>query len=310
MLSLGAINKLSGEYVYPKIANKKDEYICPECSKDLIFKQGNKRVHHFAHYKTNNPCSYYTHPTETQIHKDAKMLLKTLLNNDTEIIISRNCRCCKKTEKYEIPERDKMSKIEVEYRFHYNGIKIADIAYLDNNEIVAIFEICYTHKTDKENRPEPWFEIDAFTLINIANISEIQVFEIPCIRNELCDKCIEQNTCKGFGECLLQIDNNKYKKNVDFQCLYNCKPIKCQTKYCDCIAPAQYFNCRSGICVNCDMGIEPLRIIMLDVPFSKKNEVKRFGAKYDYCYKKWYIWSNNKNKDTILSNFKEWICPY
>ena len=32
-LSIGAINKLTGDYVYPKIANKKDEYICPECNK-------------------------------------------------------------------------------------------------------------------------------------------------------------------------------------------------------------------------------------------------------------------------------------
>jgi hypothetical protein len=49
LLSLGAINKLTGEYVYPKIANKKDEYICPECNKDLILVQGEIRVHHFRH---------------------------------------------------------------------------------------------------------------------------------------------------------------------------------------------------------------------------------------------------------------------
>ncbi len=45
MLSLGALNKVNGEYVYPKIANKKDAYICPECNKDLILCQGTKRVH-------------------------------------------------------------------------------------------------------------------------------------------------------------------------------------------------------------------------------------------------------------------------
>jgi DNA-directed RNA polymerase subunit RPC12/RpoP len=49
LLSLGAINKLTGEYVYPKIANKKDEYICPECNKDLILVQGDIRVHHCRH---------------------------------------------------------------------------------------------------------------------------------------------------------------------------------------------------------------------------------------------------------------------
>ena len=49
LLSLGAINKLTGDYVYPKIANKKDKYICSECNKDLILVQGEIRVHHFRH---------------------------------------------------------------------------------------------------------------------------------------------------------------------------------------------------------------------------------------------------------------------
>ena len=48
-LSLGAINKLTGKYVYSKIANKKDKYICPECNKDLILVQGETRIHHFRH---------------------------------------------------------------------------------------------------------------------------------------------------------------------------------------------------------------------------------------------------------------------
>ena len=36
LLSLGAINKFTGEYVYPKIANKKDEYICCECNRKRL----------------------------------------------------------------------------------------------------------------------------------------------------------------------------------------------------------------------------------------------------------------------------------
>ena len=86
ILSLGAINKLTGEYVYPKIANKKDEYICPECNKDLILCQGEIRVHHFRHKVDNvNPCHHYSSPTETQIHKDAKILLKNLLERKIPI---------------------------------------------------------------------------------------------------------------------------------------------------------------------------------------------------------------------------------
>ena len=189
ILSLGAINKLNGEYVYPKIANKKDEYICPECNKDLILCQGEVRVHHFRHKVDNiNPCNHYSNPTETQIHKDAKLLLKKILERKTQISFIRNCCCCKKKEEFEIPEISETSVIEIEYRFEYNGVKIADVAYIDNGELVCIFEICNTHRTCSENRPEPWFEMNAETLIHIANDNSLK---IPCIRCEKCEDCMK-----------------------------------------------------------------------------------------------------------------------
>ena len=192
LLSLGAINKLTGEYVYPKIANKKDEYICPECNKDLILCQGEIRVHHFRHKVDSiNPCHHYSNPTETQIHKDAKILLKNLLERKVPISFLRNCCCCKKNEEFEIPEITETSVIQLEYRFEYNGVKIADVAYIDNNEILCIFEICNTHKTCSENRPEPWFEMNAETLIKIANDNTLSSLQIPCVRCEKCDECVE-----------------------------------------------------------------------------------------------------------------------
>jgi uncharacterized protein YkuJ len=192
MLSLGAINKVNGEYVYPKIANKKDAYICPECNKDLILCQGTKRVHHFRHkVDCIDPCRHYSHPTETQIHKDAKLLLKNLLDRKIPISFIRNCDCCKKNEEFEIPEISEGSNIQLEYRFEHNGVKVADVAYLEDGEILCIFEICNTHKTCSENRPEPWFEIDALTLIKLANDSGFTALQIPCIRRETCEGCIE-----------------------------------------------------------------------------------------------------------------------
>ena len=192
ILSLGAINKLTGEYVYPKIANKKDEYICCECNNDLILCQGKIKIHHFRHKVDHiNPCNHYSNPTETQIHKDAKILLKTLLDKKISIEFIRNCVCCKKNEIFEIPIIDESSSINLEYRFEYNGLKIADVAYIDNNDIVCIFEICNTYKTLNENRPEPWFEIDAKTLIKLVNDNDLSKIQIPCIRCEKCDKCIE-----------------------------------------------------------------------------------------------------------------------
>ena len=221
VLSLGAINKLNGEYVYPKIANKKDEYICPECNKDLILVKGEIRVHHFRHKVDSiNPCHHYNKPTESQIHKDAKMLMKTLLERKIKISFIRNCCCCKNDEEFEIPEISENSIIELEHRFEYNGLKIADVAYLDDGEILCIFEIFNTHKTCCENRPEPWFEIDAEKLIKIANDNNLASLQIPCIRCEKCDECIQQET-DNIEKKKCQENDNIEKKNRALDILYN-----------------------------------------------------------------------------------------
>ena len=192
IISLGAINKSTGEYVYPKIANKKDEYVCPECNKDLILCQGEIMVHHFRHkFDSVNPCNHYNNPGESQIHKDAKLLMKSLLERKIPISFVRNCASCKKNETFEIPEISETSNILLEHRFEYNGPKIADVAYIDNNELVCILEICNTHKTCSENRPEPWFEINALTLIKTANDTSLSQIHIPCIRCEKCEDCVE-----------------------------------------------------------------------------------------------------------------------
>lgn len=142
-LSLGALNKITGEYVYPSIANKSASYICPECTRDLILCQGKIKAHHFRHKTDNNPCNYYNKPSESQIHKDAKMLLKHLLENKVPITFIRSCERCAKQDEYEIPEIGADSKIVLEYRFDYNGLKIADVAYIDGDGVVALFEICF-----------------------------------------------------------------------------------------------------------------------------------------------------------------------
>ena len=192
LLSLGAINKQTGEYIYPKIANKKDEYICPDCNKDLILCKGEFIRPYFRHKVDSiNPCHHYSNPTESQIHKDGKMLLKNLFEKKIPISLTRDCCSCKKMEESEIPEMTEMSSIKLEHRFEYNGTKIADVAYIDDNEILCIFEICNTHKTRSEKRPEPWFEIDAENLIRLANDDNLNSLQIPCIRCEKCDDCIE-----------------------------------------------------------------------------------------------------------------------
>ena len=232
LISLGAINKLTGEYVYPKIANKKDEYYCPECNKDLILCQGDVRVHHFRHKVAINPCHHYSSPTETQIHKDAKLLMKTLLDKKIPVSFVRNCCCCKNNEEFEIPETSETSEIRLEHRFEYHGPKVADVAYIENGEILCIFEICNTHKTSSENRPEPWFEIDAETLIRLANDNCLSQIQIPCIRCEKCEDCVEKEI----------IEDNKLLKLLNTK-LCNSTTYNQKQKWKDLITLFPYKKC-------------------------------------------------------------------
>jgi hypothetical protein len=209
---LGALNKQTGEYTCPKLANKKDAYICPDCRKDLILCQGEIRVHHFRHVSDDKmPCNYYNKPSEGQIHKDAKMLLKQLLDNKIPIIFVRPCISCKENDEYIIPEITESSSIQIEHRFNYNNSpKIADLAYLDHNEIICIFEIYNTHKTSIENRPEPWFEIDANKLINTVNDTTVLNVRINCIRPVKCDTCIDIEQKKKKKDKLTKLKEELY----------------------------------------------------------------------------------------------------
>jgi len=194
LIRLGAINKKTNKYTHPTQANKKDEFICIDCGKDVIIRQGKIRVHHFAHFKEDLKCNFYNKPCESQIHKSAKMLLKYILENKIPLKIYNKCFKCNKIDEYDIPEISEKSSIIVEYRFDYNGIKIADIAYIEDNEILCIFEICNTHKTQTENRPEPWFEIDSLKLIDIFNNYDSISINLECIREKICDDCVDQET--------------------------------------------------------------------------------------------------------------------
>lgn len=219
--SMGAINKLTNAYEYPKIANKKHKYECPSCKKCVIFRNGKIRQPHFAHTKSKTPCSYYENPNESQIHKDAKLLLKTLLDNKTKIVFYREClhfmfeqtmcdcnNCTQCTEissfKHKISKEDYISHnmtVVLEHRFiHNNQVRIADVALLENGNIKYIFEICHTNKTKEENRPEPWFEINAEQLINTANLdtstNTLNELQIECMRSYTCNWCIKKRNHK------------------------------------------------------------------------------------------------------------------
>ena len=84
-LFMGAINKSSNDRESPKFADKKNNYMCPSCQKDVIFKKGQIKIPHFAHKASEIKCTFYDKPSETEIHKEAKILMKSLLNNKKEL---------------------------------------------------------------------------------------------------------------------------------------------------------------------------------------------------------------------------------
>lgn len=186
-----ALHKTTGNKVYPKLAIKGEKYICPECKEDLILRQGDIRIYHFAHKSYETKCNYYNR--ESQIHMDAKELLKNILESKIELTIKRQCCDCKGTMDYIIPTMTDTSKIVFEYSFLLNGItRRADLAYLDNNEVICLFEICYKNKTQECNRPTDieWFEFKAEDLIKYVEQSTKEAIVLHCIRNTNCDDCL------------------------------------------------------------------------------------------------------------------------
>jgi competence CoiA-like predicted nuclease len=49
---------------------KTEEFICPECKKDLILCQGQVRIHHYRHKVDSiHPCNHYNNPGETALQR-------------------------------------------------------------------------------------------------------------------------------------------------------------------------------------------------------------------------------------------------
>ena len=301
IIRLGAFKHNTNEYIHPSLANKTDKYVCPNCNEDVMFKKGLIKIPHFAHYKDNdNKCDYYNNPCESQIHKDAKFLLQFLLQNNYNITIYRECINCNNTKNFIINNNEVINKeIITEYRFNYQGLKIADVAYIENKTLKYIFEIYNKHKTIETietSRPEPWFEINTTDLLNIdldidldinsnnlehnnlehnnSTDFKVGIIKIKCIRQILCDKC-------NIVKC--------YRCHITFS--------KCMLKT----------NINNKLCKDCDIKWCPM--IFLDVSFSEKEQIKSYGARFDIFYKKWYITNFYKNKQEILSKWNIWQ-PY
>ena len=182
-LNFGALDRETLKYTSIVDARKGISYICPCCRNDVIVKQGDVKVKHFAH-KAHSSCDYYTHPSESQQHQEAKLVLKHLLENRVKIRIIKACRC---EAEIVYPET---FHIHDEFSFEYppGQKKRADVAILNGkHELLYIFEVFYKHKTLECNRPDPWFEIRTTELLN--RNAQNQDITLHCNRNVNCREC-------------------------------------------------------------------------------------------------------------------------
>ena len=174
-LHLGAIDTDTGKYVLPPEASKDTGYVCPDCHGKVILRKGTVRVAHFAHHVSSNPCTYYTHPSESQIHKDAKLLMVKLLTDKRKIQFWWACSnvirypCSNEYFFCEEPSFDYKDGDEIvtEYRSP-DGKWIADVAIVNSGAVRLIVEIRHTHTTTTP-RPEPWYELDATGFLMLMN---------------------------------------------------------------------------------------------------------------------------------------------
>ena len=195
----GALHKTTNVYTTPSNAIKGEKYKCFECNDDIIFKKGVKVIPHFSHKPKSN-CSYFSNG-ESDEHKNAKIILKYIIDNNIPLFINRQCGLCNDIKEYSI-FKDEASSIQLEHRFEYNGLKIADVAMIKDGDISYVFEILKTHKTKEEDRYGEWFEINADDLID-SYTNYVDKISLMCAR-EYCKKCNDKN---------LRIRNYNLSKN-------------------------------------------------------------------------------------------------
>lgn len=230
-MNLCAFDDRTGKFVTPMFAKKYDDngvkntFSCvdPSCNGRLKLRNCVDRVDHFAHVNSGD-CSKYSRTIrqESEDHLEAKRQLKMVFENGFNISIKRTCpynnQC---SEIIVIPPISNTASIEIEYHFNFNGgSKYADVVYLDGGGIKYIFEIYNTSETHEYNRPDPWFEIDAKSLLNIIqDVESDKNLLFFCLRKINCNRCITSKLNSELGRCF---------ENKKRDCFYKAEKIRLQ----------------------------------------------------------------------------------
>ncbi len=293
----GAFVKGQTKYVPVLAAKKNDEYSCPGCGSDVIFRAGNVREHHFAHKAgLSTTCSFYdpNHSNESELHKHAKLTLATLLEQRASV--SFECKCdyaftrsalsCK-TETIRLETDDSVS---VEHRSEIGTVY--DVAVLRADGMVKyVFEIKHTHATETV-RPEPWFEV-------MARDVSFDSSTFKCCRRDrpTCADC-EAKQLRVAEEVRerehrLAESNRIYERQLAEERTAS-EPLdeRYYVRITDRDDPRELGCTWCGyehLWFSNDDKAEQRFGIYLDVAFADKDYVKSRGARWDPDVSKWYV---------------------
>jgi hypothetical protein len=281
--NFGAIDKNTRQFVLPEFADKKNSYECPDedCRQDLIFKKGKINIPYFAHKPSSEKeCHYYERPGESQIHRNAKLYLKKLLedliesnynnssnnnesnnnetsnnndssdpnnnssdpnNNSSNNSIQIITKCsCGQTESIPLYLLD--TKIVIEHRFKFsNSEKIADVVCLFSDKSNIKYIFEICYKHKTQDYTRPEPWFEFDARELLTTNPSGNKITLKCIRtHEYCKRC----KCKGSGKCL---EIYTHKKLYD--CEFKCHPVKCNK--CDKLINTYYDDIVKGSCFEC-----------------------------------------------------------
>jgi competence CoiA-like predicted nuclease len=233
MLSLGALNKKTNKYVHPFEANKKDQYICPDCNKDLIIRKGDIKIHHFANCKfccNEIDISELLVINDNKYHKNCyneiELLIKEIKKNISTSYCSQT-KCC---------------------LCNFSLVKnISDIININTNTTESISRIFF---------------------IKLKN----KLFHKQCYNNfKLDDKCcicsLKINITNYFTK-----SNKKYHK-LCFDSIKLCISCNEEINLSSCIIDDKYcIKCKKIICTYCNKKILDDKFIIHNKNFYYHNE--------------------------------------
>jgi hypothetical protein len=176
---------------------KKDSdgpFSCPDCTEELVARQGPKRTWHFAH-KADSACR-----GESAEHKIAKRLLCVHLRKWSFQV---TCRRCRRVSKCVFDDPKATAKEEVTWQKDFR----LDVAVLDESQtVVGAIEVCYKHPNDplkwhafaESSTARQMIEVQAVDIISAYTTQQWDVAAVNQCHRMYCKDHPEVGDCPSY----------------------------------------------------------------------------------------------------------------